>query len=77
MAMSTHPVVSSTYSTFSQVVPPSRVRNTPRSAPGPHSGPIAATNTVAGSAGWMRISAMRSLPFSPRLTHLSPPLTVR
>ena len=48
MTTSTAPVVSSTNSTFSQVVPPSRVRNRPRSWFGPKGCPSAATNAIFG-----------------------------
>src|SRR6266540_4651683 len=45
------PVVSFTNSPFCHVLPPSAVRNTPRSEFGPHTWPSAATNTTSGFAG--------------------------
>src|SRR5207247_5583238 len=51
MMRSETPVVSLTNSTFCQVLPPSAVRNTPRSGFGPQTWPRAATNTTSGFAG--------------------------
>src|ERR1035438_1042913 len=65
IATSLHPVFSSTYRIFSQVFPPSDVLYKPRSGPGFQSGPSAATNTVFGSFGSIRILAMRSVFSSP------------
>src|SRR6266702_5600222 len=45
------PVVSLTNSTFCHVLPPSAVRNTPRSALGAHTWPSAPTRTTFGSNG--------------------------
>src|SRR5947207_11431446 len=55
IAMSAAPVSSSTNNTFCQLLPPSPVRNTPRSALGPYGCPIAATYTISGFVGLIRI----------------------
>src|SRR5256885_173379 len=47
-----------------QVLPPSAVRNTPRSALGAHTWPSAATNTTSGLAGSITIRVI--CPTSPR-----------
>jgi hypothetical protein len=52
VARSAAPVRGSTYSTFLQVLPPSVVLNTPRSAFSPHAWPMAATQATFGSVGW-------------------------
>ena len=52
------PVLSSTYSTLSHVLPPSVVLKTPRSSLAPHTRPKAATYTVFGSFGWTTILPM-------------------
>src|SRR6267143_168488 len=49
------PVESFTNSTFCHVLPPSAVRNTPRSALGAHTWPWAATKTTSGLAGSITI----------------------
>src|SRR6185312_13254436 len=51
ISMSLAPVVSLTYSTFFQFLPPSVVMNTPRVALGFHGLPSTATQTVFGSFG--------------------------
>src|SRR2546426_9513544 len=51
IAMSAAPVLSSTNRTFCQLLPPSFVRKTPRSAFGPYGCPIAATYTRSGFVG--------------------------
>src|SRR5581483_1444157 len=45
------PVLSSTNNVFVHVLPPSVVRNTPRSLFGPHACPCTPTSTMLGSAG--------------------------
>ena len=64
MTRSETPVVSLTNSTLRHVLPPSAVRNTPRSALGAHTWPSAATNTTSGSAG--SITMRLICPTSPR-----------
>src|SRR5690242_2113594 len=56
---STAPVESLTKSTFVQVLPPSVLRNTPRSGSGPYAVPSAATKRRFGSAGSMAMREMR------------------
>jgi len=51
MTRSDTPVVSFANSTFCQVLPPSAVRNTPRSGFGAQAWPIAATSTMSGFVG--------------------------
>ena len=70
--MSIAPVLSSRYSTFRQVRPPSVVLNTPRSALGAAWKPKAATHTMSGFVGWMRISEMFCLSLKPTLVQVFP-----
>src|SRR5574337_1262129 len=59
------PVLSSTYSTFCQVLPASVVLNTPRSGFGPQGLPCAATHTLAGFSGSITIAEIWPASFSP------------
>src|SRR6516165_2677187 len=53
------PVSSSTVRTAFHVLPPSVVLNTPRSPPGPHRLPVAATNTTSLFRGSMTMRLMK------------------
>src|SRR3954463_13132209 len=65
MPMSEQPVFSSTNRVLVQVLPPSLVRNTPRSGCGPYAVPSAHANTMFGSAGSMTTRPMRPVFSSP------------
>ena len=64
--MSVAPVESLRNSTFFHDVPPSVVRNTPRSAFGPKACPIAATYARSGSRGSIRMVVICCVPARPR-----------
>src|SRR5690348_3048829 len=63
--MSLAPVVSLTYSTFFQFLPPSVVMNTPRVSLGFHGLPSTATYTVFGSCGLTTMLEISPASFSP------------
>src|SRR5579875_469219 len=65
ISMSLAPVVSLTYSTFFQFVPPSVVMNTPRVVVGFHGSPSTATQTVFGSDGSTTMLEISPASFSP------------
>src|SRR6185312_1100439 len=69
---STAPVESLTNSTLSHVLPPSVLRNTPRSGSGPYVVPNAATYTRLGSAGSMAMREMRPVFSRPARVHVLP-----
>ena len=73
MTRSLAPVSSSPASTFFQVSPPSVVLNTPRSPPGPYSGPVAATSTTLALVGWMTMRLMCLESGSPTSAKVRPP----
>ena len=75
-AMSAQPVSLSTNSTRCQVLPPSRVRYTPRWGCASQRCPVAATKTVSPCLGSMAMRAMRSQLSSPMRCQLSPPSVV-
>src|SRR6185437_8137701 len=58
---------------FVQVLPPSVVLNKPRSPPGAHSGPSAATYTTFGSRGSMTMRPMCCECGSIAFDHVTPP----
>ena len=64
------------FSTCCQVLPPSRVRYTPRSSESLQSRPVTQAYTVSLARGSMRMSPMRSEPSSPRCCQVSPPSVV-
>src|SRR6185312_56624 len=66
------PVVSFTNNTFFHVLPPSVVRNTPRSALGFHTLPMAATNTRSALVGSMTIREIWPASLSPMKCQLWP-----
>src|ERR1700676_5595107 len=66
------PVRSSRYKTFSQFLPPSRVRNTPRSLLGPYAWPSAATYTMSGLLGWMMSAPMCRVSRKPTFVQVLP-----
>src|SRR5262245_50974728 len=70
---STPPVLSETNRTFCHDLPPSFVRKMPRSALGLNGLPMAATNAVLGSRGWMRMPPMLPASRSPMCSHFLPP----
>src|SRR5688572_10243605 len=72
MERSMAPVLSSRYSTLRHVRPPSVLLNTPRSAFGAPCLPKAATNTISGFVGWMRILEMFSDDARPECVHVLP-----
>ena len=76
MTKSVTPVFSSSFSSGAHVFPPSVVLYSPRSPPGPHSGPGAATYTVSESRGSMTILATWSDAISPTFAHVFPPSTL-
>src|SRR5690242_19200854 len=67
------PVFSSLYSTFVQDLPPSVLRNTPRSVFGPNAWPSAATSTMSGLAGSTMTAPICRLSRSPAWLQLLPP----
>src|SRR5436190_23891290 len=71
------PVESLRNSTFLHVLPPSVVRNTPRSAFGPKAWPIAATYTLWGSRGALPASPICRVSLSPSCCHVPPPSVER
>ena len=73
MATSLAPVSSSPLSTCFQVSPPSVVLYTPRSPPGPKSGPVAATNTMFSLVGCRTMRLMCLLLGSPISANVLPP----
>src|SRR5262245_4068637 len=73
MTRSVAPVLSSTFSTCFQVVPPSVVLYTPRSPPGPQSDPVAATRTVLLSSGSITMRAIARELGRPMFFHDVPP----
>ncbi|PYQ68257.1 MAG: hypothetical protein DMF53_00510 [Acidobacteria bacterium] len=76
-ARSTAPVLSSTNRTFSQLRPPSVLRNTPRSALGPKTCPWAATSTTSAFLGSIHRRPMWRLSASPRGSQVLPPSAER
>ena len=73
MTMSMAPVFSSTYSTRSQLAPPSVVLKTPRSSLGPKRCPTAAAYATSGSPGWSAILATWRVSAKPTSVHVRPP----
>src|SRR6185437_10189690 len=71
--MSLAPVVSLTYSTFFQFLPPSVVMNTPRVSPGFHGLPSTPTKTVFGSFGLTTMLEISPASFSPLACQVLPP----
>src|SRR5215213_9871830 len=69
------PVFSSTNNECFHVLPPSFVRNTPRSRCGPVARPNAHTKTMFGLVGCTRIFVIRPVSPSPMLTHVVPEST--
>src|SRR5512143_3421804 len=67
-----HPVFSSTNSTCFHVLPPSVVRNTPRSCCGPVARPSAQTKTMFGLVGCTTMRWMRPVSARPMLIHVVP-----
>src|SRR5579875_405627 len=65
ISMSLAPVVSLTYSTLFQFLPPSVVMNTPRVGEGFHGSPSTATHTVFGSCGSTTMLEISPASFSP------------
>src|ERR1700682_6381183 len=74
---STTPVFSLMVSTAFQVLPASVVLYSPRSPPGPHSGPSAATYTTFESRGSITTRPICSDFLSPRFCQLFPPSSDR
>src|SRR5258705_4131948 len=72
-AMSIAAVLSSRYRTFFHVRPPSVDLKTPRSAFGTECFPNAATNTISGFDGWIRILEMFSDAAKPTFVQVLPP----
>src|SRR3954469_1799941 len=72
MLMSTPPVLWSLYRTLRPVLPPSVVLKIPRSSLGPPYLPKAATKTMSGFFGWMRIFAIASTFLNPMCVHVLP-----
>src|ERR1043165_10249088 len=77
MLMSIPPAFGPRESTFLQVLPPSRVRNTPRSGFGPCAWPSAATYAMSGSCGCTRTLPMLRVFSSPRWVQVFPPSVER
>src|SRR5512135_3742992 len=77
MARSEQPVFASTKRTFSQVVPPSVVRKTPRSGLSFQRAPVAQTKTFFPFFGFTATRAIRSVFSRPSDSHVSPPSEVR
>src|SRR5215469_14963612 len=73
MTRSFAPVSSSIFKTCFQFLPPSTVLYTPRSPPGPHRLPVAATNTMSLFLGSMTIRLMYRELLRPTLTYVFPP----
>src|SRR5215213_10496602 len=69
------PVFSLTFRILFQVLPPSAVLYSPRSPPGPQSGPWAATYTVSESRGSMTILPICSDALRPTFCQVRPPST--
>ena len=67
------PVSSSPLRTCFQLFPPSVVLYTPRSPPGPNSGPVAATSTTSLLVGWMTMRLMCFDCGSPIIAKVLPP----
>src|ERR1700689_3081145 len=74
---STTPVFSLMVSTAFQVFPPSADLYNPRSPPGPHSGPSAATYTAFESRGSITTRPICSDFFSPKFCQFFPPSSDR
>src|SRR5439155_26277807 len=72
MATSTAPVLLSRNSTFRQVWPPSVLLKSPRSSLGAPYLPNAATNTMSGFEGWMRIFEIACTSLNPKWVHVMP-----
>src|SRR4030095_10397662 len=72
MASDEQPVFSSTNRVRSQVLPPSVVRNTPRSCCGPYPWPSEHANTTSGLVGWITTRAIRPVFSSPIRVHVLP-----
>jgi hypothetical protein len=72
MLMSIAAVLSSRYSTLRQLLPPSVLLKTPRSAFGTEYLPNEATKMMSGLVGWMRIFEMPSVWSKPRCVHVLP-----
>ena len=70
--MSTPPVCSSRKSVRFQVLPPSVLLKTPRSSLGALMRPNAATKTMSGLVGWMRIFEMTGASAKPTCVHVFP-----
>src|SRR5205809_6006132 len=68
--MSMAAVLSSRKSTFFQLLPPSVLLKTPRSGLAAECFPNAATKTMFGSVGWIRIFEMFSLDANPTFVHV-------
>ena len=64
------PVLSLRNSTFFHVVPPSVVRNTPRSGEGPNACPSDDTNAMSGLEGCTRSAVICCVFPSPRAVHV-------
>src|SRR5215471_1136371 len=72
IAMSEQPVFASTNNARTQLLPPSTVRNTPRSSWGPYAWPSAHASATSGLLGLTTIRPMRPVWSSPTCVQVRP-----